>query len=76
MRERWDPHQEEGPDFGDLVELHQQPQGLLVVTAVLPIHREPPLLKDGRNTNQLGPDLIRIEKLGIEYSGTELFNNF
>lgn len=52
MRERWDPHQEEGPDFGDLVELHQQPQGFLVVTAVLPIHREPPLLKVGERNNK------------------------
>lgn len=39
-------HQEEGASGRDLVELHQQTQGLLVVTAVLLIHTELVLLQD------------------------------
>jgi hypothetical protein len=39
-------YQEEGACSGDLVELHQQPQGLLVVAAVLLIHTELVLLQD------------------------------
>lgn len=49
LRARCLTHQQEGPDVGDLVQLHQQSQGFLVVAAVLPIHREPlPLQKQGR----------------------------
>lgn len=33
-------HQQEGPDVGDLVELHEEPQGLLVVAAVLAVDGE------------------------------------
>ena len=39
-------HQEEGTHSRDLVELHQQAQGLLVVAAVLLIHTELVLLQD------------------------------
>lgn len=39
-------HQEEGACGRDLVELHQQAQGLLVVTAVFLIHTELVLLQD------------------------------
>lgn len=48
--ERWreggahDTYQEEGAHSGDLVELHQQPQGLLVVATVLLVHTELVLL--------------------------------
>lgn len=31
-------YQEEGPDVGDLVQLHQKSQGFLVVAAILTIH--------------------------------------
>lgn len=31
-------HQQEGPDVGDLVQLHEESQSLLMVTAVLAIH--------------------------------------
>lgn len=33
-------YQKEGPDVGDLVKLHQESQGFLVVAAILTIHRE------------------------------------
>jgi len=33
-------YQQEGPDVGYFVELHEKSQSLLVVTAVLTIHRE------------------------------------
>lgn len=33
-------YQQVGPDVGDLVQLHEEPQSLLVVTAVLAVHRE------------------------------------
>lgn len=39
-------HQKEGSHSRDLVELHQQTQGLLVVAAVLLIHTELVLLQD------------------------------
>lgn len=39
-------HQEEGTHSRDLVELHQQAQGLLVVAAVLLVHTELVLLQD------------------------------
>lgn len=39
-----DTYQEEGAHSGDLVELHQQPQGLLVVATVLLVHTELVLL--------------------------------
>lgn len=39
-----DTYQEEGTHSRDLVELHQQPQGLLVVATVLLIHTELVLL--------------------------------
>lgn len=39
-----DTYQEEGTHSRDLVELHQKPQGLLVVATVLLIHTELVLL--------------------------------
>lgn len=39
-------HQEEGTHSRDLVELHQQAQGLLVVATVLLVHTELVLLQD------------------------------
>lgn len=40
-------HQQEGPDVGDLVELHEEPQSLLVVAAVLAVDGEALPLQGG-----------------------------
>lgn len=45
-------HQQEGPDVGDLVELHEEPQSLLVVAAVLAVDGEAlPLQGGGREAS-------------------------
>lgn len=44
-------HQQEGPDVGDLVELHEEPQSLLVVAAVLAVDGEALPLQGGREAS-------------------------
>lgn len=43
-------HQQEGPDVGDLVELHEEPQSLLVVAAVLAVDGEALPLQGGERS--------------------------
>lgn len=43
---QWLTHQKEGPHGGDLVQLHKQTQGLLVVAAIFFIYAELVLLQD------------------------------
>lgn len=49
-------HQQEGPDVGDLVELHEEPQSLLVVAAVFAVDGEalPLRGKGGRGASGQG----------------------
>lgn len=54
------PYQQEGPDDGDLVELHEEPQSLLVVTAVLAVYREALPLQNRRERQ------VRIADLGLD----------
>lgn len=47
-------YQQVGPDVGDLVQLHEESQSLLVVTAVLAVHRETLPLHNTREAHGLG----------------------
>lgn len=38
-------YQQEGPNVGDLIQLHEEPQSLLMITAVLAVYGETLLLK-------------------------------
>lgn len=53
-------YQQEGSDVGDLVELHEKSQRLLVVAAILAVHRETLPLQKWRET------LIRVARQGLD----------
>lgn len=58
-------HQQEGPDVGDLVQLHEEPQSLLMVTAVLAVYgKSLPLQK---KTTQVSTALQGLEGIFSSY---------